>query len=150
MGGGDEVGGMGNPQAAGGNIHARLLQGFRLALQRQRVDDHAAAQHCPGVGVNDAGGDQMQLENRRAHRHRVTGIVAAVEAAHQVRPGGKQVHHAALAFIPPLGSKHNFKRHANLRFAGMAPLYREAGAPRRPTARPCMFQRSRPVPAKGC
>src|SRR6266849_1693786 len=68
-----------------------------------RIDHHAVAQHAGLAHVNDAGRQQMQHEGLIADLDRMSGIVAALIADHDVETLGEQIDNLALAFIAPLG-----------------------------------------------
>jgi hypothetical protein len=111
VGGSDQVGGVRKAQAARAGIHTAGSQGFNLRDQGQRVDDHAGANQAGSVGVDDAGGNKMQFVGLPADGDGVAGVITAVVAGHQVRPGGEQVDDTAFAFIAPLGTNNDFERH---------------------------------------
>jgi hypothetical protein len=54
------------------------------------------------MGVNDAGRDEVELEDPITDSDGVTGIVATAVTGDDVGIGGEQVDHAAFAFVPPL------------------------------------------------
>ena len=62
VGRGDQVGGVRDAQPLGLQLHPGWLQRLHLLEQRGGIDDHAVAQHADGVGMDDAGRDQVQLE----------------------------------------------------------------------------------------
>jgi adenylosuccinate synthase len=68
------------------------------------IEDDAVADHARLVRVEDAGGDQVELELLAVADDRVTGVVAALEAHDRVGPLGEQVGDLALALIAPLGA----------------------------------------------
>ena len=107
VGGGDEMGGIGNAQALRRSGDARLVENVHFIEQGARVDHHAIAQHGDHLRVDDAGWEQVQFENVRAHRNGVAGIIAAVIAGADICPGGEPVHDPAFSFVPPLGTNND-------------------------------------------
>ena len=81
-----------------------------------RVDHHAAAHPPARVRVHHARGNRVQLEGLRRNGHGVAGVVAAVEARHDVGLAGQQIDDAALAFVAPLRSNYDIQRHDLLPF----------------------------------
>ena len=55
-------------------------------------------------GVEDPGGDQVELELLAVADDRVAGVVAALEAHDRVGALGEQVGDLALALVAPLGA----------------------------------------------
>ena len=75
------------------------------------VDDHPVRDHRRDVRVQDAGRDQLQLEQPALGDHGVAGVVAALVPNDEVHPVGEVVDGLALALIPPLGPEHDGGRH---------------------------------------
>ena len=55
-------------------------------------------------------GIRCSLKVCAADRDGVPGVIAAVVARHAVGLGGEQVHHAAFAFVTPLGADDDIQR----------------------------------------
>ena len=79
-----------------------MVENVHFFKQGARVDHHAIAQHGGHLRVDDTRWEQVQFENARPHRDRVTGIIAAVIAGADIGMGGKPVHDAAFPLVPPL------------------------------------------------
>ena len=89
-----------HPQVA--DVDAALLQAVDLADQHGRVDDDAVADHAGRARVEDAGRDQVELEDLVAAHDRVPGVVAALEARDDGRVLGEQIDDLALPLVSPL------------------------------------------------
>ena len=63
------------------------------------------------VGVEDARGDQLELQQPPLGDDRVAGVVAALIPDDEVHPVREVVDRLALALIPPLGPEHDGGRH---------------------------------------
>ena len=83
-----------------------------LAGQDLRVDHHAVADRAQLAGVEDPGRDQVELPLLAVADDRVAGVVAALEADHEVRVLGEQVDDLALALVAPLGAHDHDAGHA--------------------------------------
>src|SRR3954449_2784260 len=92
-------------------VHPALSQAVDLLAQDAQVHYHAVADHAQLAGVEDPGGDQMELVHLVAQHDRVAGVVSALKADHGVRLLGKEVHDLALALIAPLGADYYESRH---------------------------------------
>ena len=98
----DQVGVGGDPQAAG--VDAAAAQALQLLDQHRRVDHHPIADHARLARVEDPGRDQVELELVAVADDRVAGVVAALEARHDVGLLGEQVGELSLALVAPLGA----------------------------------------------
>ena len=83
---------------------AAALQALDLVEQHPRVDHDAVADRARLPGIEDARRDQVELELLAVAHDRVAGVVAALEADHEVGPLGEQVGDLPLAFVAPLGA----------------------------------------------
>jgi hypothetical protein len=115
VGGGDEVRRRRNFHALGRDGKPQAAQRRHLFQQALGVDHHAVAEHADDMRLDQAGRQQVQLEDARAlrpiHRDRVAGVVAAGIAGHNVGLGRQQVGDAAFALIAPLGADNDVERH---------------------------------------
>ncbi len=82
-----------------------------LLEQRARIEHHAVADHRQLAGPHHAGRQQRELVGGAVDDQRVAGIVAALEAHHDVGLLGEPVDDLALAFVAPLGADHDHIRH---------------------------------------
>ena len=85
-----------------------------LGQQRLGVDHHAVADDAE-LAAHQARGQQRQLVGLVADHQRMAGVVAALEAHHDVGAAGEPVHHLALALVAPLGADHGDIGHPVLR-----------------------------------
>ena len=76
-----------------------------LGQQRLGIDHHAVADDAE-LAAHHAGGQQRQLVGLVADHQRVAGVVAALEAHHDVGAAGEPVDDLALALVAPLGADH--------------------------------------------
>ena len=79
-------------------------QVVELVGQHLRVDHDAVADRAQLARVEDPGRDQVELPLHAVADDRVAGVVAALEADHEVRVLGEQVDDLALALVAPLGA----------------------------------------------
>ena len=81
-----------------------LLQPVDLVEQRLRIDHDAVADDRQLAAAHHARGQQRQLVGHAVDDQRVAGIVAALEAHHDVGLLGQPVDDLALALVAPLGA----------------------------------------------
>ena len=93
------------------DVDPGLAHLVHLLHQVARIDDHAVGDHRRDVGVEDARGDQLQLQQSTLGDHRVARVVAALVADHVVHAIGEVVDRLALALVSPLGAEHDRGRH---------------------------------------
>ena len=89
------------------HVDVAPLEALDLLEQHARVDHDPVADRARLAGVEDAGGDQVELELLVAAHDRVAGVVAALEADHEVGLLGEQVRDLPLSFIAPLGAEYD-------------------------------------------
>ena len=82
----------------------RRRQLVDLLGQHHRVHHHAVADRAQLAGVEDPRRDQVELEGLAVADDRVAGVVAALEADHEVGLLGEQVDDLALPLVAPLGA----------------------------------------------
>jgi hypothetical protein len=70
--------------AQAADVDAAVAELLDLAGQHRRVDDDAVADRAGLAGVEDPRGDQVELEGLAVADDRVTGVVAALKADHDV------------------------------------------------------------------
>ena len=102
----------------GGELELRralqqALIGHFADLQKQggRIDHHAVADDADFLAMHDTAGDQVQNGFLVFHDQGVAGVGAALKAHHHVGELGVDVHHLALAFVPPLCPDNHDIRH---------------------------------------
>ena len=91
-----------NFQVVRGNLNTLFAQGSDLFFEMFRVNDHTAAHNTDNVGVQDAGGHQVQYELAALVFDGVAGVVAALVTGNDVIIAAEQVHHTALALVAPV------------------------------------------------
>ena len=74
--------------------------------QRPGIDHHAIADDGELAGPHDARGQQRQFVGHAVDDERVAGIVAALEAHHDIGARRQPVDDLAFAFVAPLGADH--------------------------------------------
>ena len=82
----------------------RRFSALDLLVQHARVDHHAVADRADLARVEDPRRDQVELEHLVVADDRVAGVVAALEADHEVGLLGEQVGDLPLALVAPLGA----------------------------------------------
>jgi hypothetical protein len=105
----DHVRVRGYPQPA--HVDPAPAQPVDLLEQHGRVDDDPVADRAVLAGVEDPGGDQVELPDVGAAHDRVAGVVAALEAHDDVGLLGDEVGDLALALVAPLGADDREARH---------------------------------------
>ncbi len=117
---------VGQQQITRRHRHALLAQGLDLGQQRPGIDHHAIADDRELALAHDAGGQQAQLVGDVADDQRVAGIVAALEADHDIGALRQPVDDLALALVAPLGADDGDIGH------GLSPAYFFDSATARP------------------
>jgi hypothetical protein len=91
-----------DPQA--GEVDPLRAQVVQLAREDLRVDHDAVADRALQAGVEDPARDQVELPLDVVADDRVAGVVAALEADHEIRVLREQIDDLALALVAPLGA----------------------------------------------
>ena len=116
------------------------LQPVDLFEQDGGVEHHPVADHAGLLGVEDPGGDQVELELLAVADDRVAGVVAALEADDHLGALGEQVRDLALPLVAPLGPDYDYSWHnergivPGIRRPCRSAGRRRTGAPRRTSA----------------
>jgi hypothetical protein len=92
--------------------HAAVPELPELGQQHLRIHHHPGPDQVDGTGAQDPRRHHVQHGLLAIHQQRVTGVVAALEAHHQVGLHGQPVDDLALALVPPLGAHGHQRRHA--------------------------------------
>ena len=108
----DEVGVAADAQVVAAD--AAAAQRLDLTEQDVRVDDDAVADDARLGLVEDARGDQVELELLAVPHDGVAGVVAALEARDHVGLLGQQVGDLAFALVAPLGADNDGTGHGGL------------------------------------
>ena len=141
---------------------AARLQVLDLLEQVGGVDDDAVADDADLVGVEDAGGHEVELELAELVDDGVAGVVAGGVPGHDVGLLRQQVDDAPLALVPPLAAHDHDDWHKTARLRRTSPLlsvrreYRgrgrwgqgAGGAGRRPASHLCELARGCTCTAK--
>ena len=95
-----------------GLISTPWPRSFAISVDEvMRVEHDAVADDRQLAGPHDARGQQRQLVDLVADDERVAGVVAALEAHHDVGLGRQPVDDLALALVAPLGADHHHVGH---------------------------------------
>ncbi len=105
---------LGDAQVLRADRHALLPQPLDLVGQRPRIDHHAVADHAELAFTHHARRQQRKLVGLVADDQRVAGVVAALEAHHDVGPLRQPVDDLAFALVAPLGADYDDVCHACL------------------------------------
>ena len=103
---------LGDPQRLDRDRDPLAAQGLDLAQERPGVDHDAVADDRE-LAAHDAGRQQRELVGPAVDDERVAGVVAALEADHDVGALRQPVHDLALALVAPLGADDRDVRHAS-------------------------------------
>ena len=90
---------------------AALFEVLDLAQQLGGVDDDAVADDADLVGVEDAGGDEMELELAELVDDGMAGVVPCGVPGYDLRLFRQEVYDPALALVPPLAAHNHYRRH---------------------------------------
>ena len=94
------VGGGGQLEA--GHVDAQLDQHVELPEHHPRIHNGAGADQAGRVGIEDAGGNQVQFEHLVLHHDGVAGIHSALIAHHHIGGAAEEIGDLALALVTPL------------------------------------------------
>ena len=108
----DQRGILGDAQVVRRHRDALLGEPVDLLDQRARIEHDAVADDRQLARPHHAGGQQRQLVGDAVDDERVAGIVAALEAHHDVGLLRQPVDDLALALVAPLGADHDHIGHA--------------------------------------
>src|SRR5581483_8015255 len=125
MVGQNQVGPIADQQIAG--IDSALGQLVELFEQLDRVHHHAGTDDTGDVGVQHAGGNEVEVVLAPAGHHGMPGVPPSVGANDQLGSLGQEVYELALAFIAPVAANDGDYRHAAApsgKFSGMGAALR--------------------------
>jgi hypothetical protein len=100
----DERGILGDAQILAADTDAELLDLGDLLGERPRIDNHAVADHRQLALAHHTGGKQRQLIGGAVDHQRMAGVVAALEAHHDIGALRQPIDDLALALVAPLGA----------------------------------------------
>ena len=100
----DQRGILGDAQIVAADADPERLDLGDLLGQRPGIDHHAVADHRQLALAHHAGRQQRQLIGGAVDHQRVAGIVAALEAHHDIGALRQPIDDLALAFVTPLGA----------------------------------------------
>ena len=92
-------------------LDSTRLQVGELANQGGRIDDDSGADDGDALRIENARGNEVQLERAGLCHHGVAGVAAAVGSDDEVALAGQGVSQFAFAFIAPLAAHDNCCRH---------------------------------------
>ena len=95
---------LGDTQIVARDTHTKFLDLGDLLGKRPGVDHHAVADHRELALAHHAGGEQRQLIGGAVDHQRVAGIMAALEAHHDIGALRQPIDDLPLAFVAPLGA----------------------------------------------
>ena len=108
----DQGGVLGDAQTVRRHGDPLLLEATDLFDERMRVEHHAVADHRQLARPHHARRQQRELVGHPVDDQRVAGIVAALEAYHDVGLLGEPIDDLSLALVAPLGADHDHIGHA--------------------------------------
>ena len=95
---------LGDAEIVAADVHPEFLDLGDLVGERPGIDHDAVADHRELALAHHAGGKQRELIGGAVDHQRVAGIVAALEAHHDIGTLGQPIDDLALAFVAPLGA----------------------------------------------
>jgi hypothetical protein len=107
----DHVRAAGDAHPRGVAQHALPLDLVELVEQHARIHHHAGPDQVHRARLEDPRRHQVQDGLLAVHDQGVPGVVAAVEAHHQIGRERKPVDDLALALVPPLRADRDERRH---------------------------------------
>jgi hypothetical protein len=107
----DQHGMVGNPQGVGRDLDVLLFQTRDLGDEMPGIDHDAVADHRQLARPHHARGQQGQLVDLVADDEGMAGVMAALEAHHDLGAFRQPVHDLALALVAPLGADHCYVGH---------------------------------------
>ena len=105
---------LGDAQIVRRDLDALLLELGDLVDQRAGIEHHAVADDRQLAWPHDAGRQQRKLVGGAIDDQRMAGIMAALEANHDVGLLRQPVDNLALALVAPLGADHDNIGHEEL------------------------------------
>src|SRR5207244_12783872 len=79
--------------------------------QLRRIEDDAVADETELIGMEDSGGNEMELELAKFVDDRVAGVVASRVPGDDIRFLCQEVYDPALALVPPLAAHNHYRWH---------------------------------------
>ncbi len=95
--------------------HSARLDVVDLLEEDLGVDDDAVTDDAGFIGVEDAGGDEVQLELAQLVDDGVPGVVGGGVPGDDLGLLRQQVYHSALTFVPPLAAYDHDRWHKIIR-----------------------------------
>ena len=144
MVGHDEMRFIADAQASGAGVNTIGGEAVHLFQENKGVQDNAVAYETEFAGMQDAGRNGVQNGLLAIDLDRMSCVVAALEADHNITVGTEHVDDLALAFITPLGANdnrvcHNLNTLIVRNWPCVPPLWHNAGLVR-PIANPVLRQ----------
>ena len=107
----DDDGTVADFQIFGADYRTFVCDVFDFTAQRLRVDDRSVSQYIHNVLSEDTGRKQMQGEFSVLIHHRMSRVVPALIADHNIIIFSDQVDHTAFAFITPVDTNNSTDCH---------------------------------------
>ncbi len=93
------------------DVHAAGFEVLDLTEQLRAIDDDAVADETELIGMEDSGGNEMELELAKFVDDRVAGVVASRVPGDDIRFLCQEVYDPALALVPPLAAHNHYRWH---------------------------------------
>jgi hypothetical protein len=87
------------------------FEGIDFGEQGGGIDHQPITDHGLFAVAQDAAGDEFEDEPLLADEDRVSGVVAALIARHDIEPFGEKIDNLPLALVSPLGAQDDYVRH---------------------------------------
>jgi hypothetical protein len=92
-------------------VETVLVERLQFLEEAGHMDDAAAADDVDAAGVDETGGENVEVVCDTIGDDGVSGVVTTLSAAAQLRFVGKDIGELALAFVAPLGAEDDCCRH---------------------------------------
>jgi len=92
-------------------VEAVLVKCLQLLEEAGHMDNASAADDVDAVGVDETGGEDVEVVCDTIGDNGVSGVVTTLSAAAQLRFVGEDIGELSLAFVAPLGAEDNCRRH---------------------------------------
>ena len=85
-------------------FHTFIFYVINFFQQYLGIDYNTIADNADWFSINDAGGDEVKLEDVSINNNGVAGIVSAMESHNVIGFSSKEVSDFSFAFVAPLGA----------------------------------------------
>ena len=105
------------------DFHIELSEPVDFFHERERIDHDAVADHADFSAAENSRRDEVQNIFGAAMDDGVTGVIPALAAHHDVRPGGEHVDDFSLSLVAPLRADQNRVGHEIKKRQQIVPMH---------------------------